>query len=69
MYESGLRWACHFAFVAHIHDEIQALVKPQFETLYKDLAIDSFRKAGEFFNLKCPLTGEAKTGKNWMETH
>ena len=69
LYQSGLRWACHFAFVAHIHDEIQALVKPQFETLYKDLAIDSFRKSGEFFNLKCPLTGEAKTGKNWMETH
>ena len=69
LYENGLRWACHFAFVAHIHDEIQALVKPQFEDLYKSLAIDSFRKAGEFYNLKCPLTGEAKEGKNWMETH
>ncbi len=69
LYEAGLKWGCHFAFVAHIHDEIQALVKPQFEELYKDLAIDSFRKSGEFFNLKCPLTGEAKEGKNWMETH
>jgi DNA polymerase I-like protein with 3'-5' exonuclease and polymerase domains len=69
LYEAGLRWACHFAFVAHIHDEIQALVKPQFEELYKDLAIDSFRKSGEYYNLKCPLTGEAKEGKNWMETH
>ena len=69
LYKAGLRWKCHFAFVAHIHDEIQALVKPQFEELYKDLAIDSFRKSGEFFNLKCPLTGEAKEGKNWMETH
>ena len=69
LYEAGLRWACHFAFVAHIHDEIQALVKPQFEELYKNLAIDSFRKAGEYYNLKCPLTGEAKEGKNWMETH
>jgi DNA polymerase I-like protein with 3'-5' exonuclease and polymerase domains len=69
LYKNGLRWACHFAFVAHIHDEIQALVKPQFEDLYKSLAIDSFRKAGEFYNLKCPLTGEAKEGKNWMETH
>ena len=69
LYEAGLKWACHFAFVAHIHDEIQALVKPQFEDLYKSLAIDSFRKSGEFFNLRCPLTGEAKEGKNWMETH
>jgi len=69
LYEAGLKWSCHFAFVAHIHDEIQALVKPQFVDLYKSLAIDSFRKAGEFYNLKCPLTGEAKEGKNWMETH
>ena len=67
--ENHLRWGIHYAFVAHIHDEIQALVKPQFEELYKNLAIDSFRKAGEYYNLKCPLTGEAKEGKNWMETH
>ena len=69
LYEAGLRWACHFAFVAHIHDEIQSLVKPQFEELYKNLAINAFRKAGEFYNLRCPLTGEAKEGRNWMETH
>ena len=66
---AGLKWGCHFAFVAHIHDEIQALVKPQHVSVYKDLAIKSFEKAGEFFDLKCPLTGEAKEGKNWMETH
>ena len=66
---AGLKWNCHFAFVAHIHDEIQALVKPQHVSVYKDLAIKSFEKAGEYFNLKCPLTGEAKEGKNWMETH
>ena len=69
LYKAGLRWGCHFAFVAHIHDEIQAVVKPQFTELYKDLAIESFRKSGEYFKLKCPLTGEAREGKNWMETH
>jgi len=65
----GMRWGIHFAFVAHIHDEIQALVKPQQVTLYKKLAVDCFRKSGEYFNLKCPLTGEVNEGKNWMETH
>jgi len=64
-----LRWGVHYAFVAHIHDEIQALVKPQHVSLYKKLAIDCFRKAGEYFNLRCPMTGEARDGKNWMETH
>ena len=64
-----LRWGIHYAFVAHIHDEIQALVKPQHVSLYKKLAIDCFKKSGEYFKLKCPMTGEAREGKNWMETH
>ena len=65
----GLKWGKDFGFVAHIHDEIQALVKPEYAVLYKDLAIDSFRKSGEYFNLKCPMTGETRVGQNWMETH
>jgi DNA polymerase I-like protein with 3'-5' exonuclease and polymerase domains len=65
----GLKWGKDFGFVAHIHDEIQALVKPEYADLYKNLAIDSFRKSGEYFNLKCPMTGEARVGQNWMETH
>ena len=65
----GLKWGKDFAFVAHIHDEIQAVVKPEHVAVYKKLAIDSFRKSGEYFNLLCPFTGEAREGKNWMETH
>jgi hypothetical protein len=64
-----MRLRMHSALVANIHDEIQAVVKPQQVSLYKKLAIDYFRKSGEYFNLKCPMTGEAREGKNWMETH
>jgi len=67
--DAGLIWGEDYAFVAHVHDEIQALVRPQYEETYKTLAIDSFRKSGEYFKLRCPLTGEARVGKNWMETH
>ena len=49
--------------------EVQALVKPEYVDLYRDLAINSFRKSGEYFNLKCPMTGESRVGQNWMETH
>ena len=69
LFKAGLRWGCHYGFVAHVHDEIQALVKPQHVSIYKDLAVKCFEKAGEYFQLLCPLTGEAKEGKNWMETH
>ena len=69
MTSRGLEFGKDYGFVAHVHDEVQALVKPEYVELYKDLAIDSFRKAGEYFNLKCPMTGEARVGHNWMETH
>ena len=65
----GLKWGKDFGFVAHIHDEVQALVKPEYVDLYKDLAINSFRKSGKYFNLKCPMTGEARVGQNWEQTH
>ncbi|NBX48548.1 DNA polymerase [bacterium] len=65
----GLVFAKDWGFVAHVHDEYQALVKPEYVDLYTRLAIDSFRKSGEYFDLKCPLTGEARTGRNWQETH
>jgi DNA polymerase I len=67
--QAGLRWGIDYAFVAHVHDEIQALVKPEYIQAFKDISIDSFRKSGEYFNLRCPFTGEAREGKNWMETH
>lgn len=67
--QAGLRWGIDYAFVAHVHDEIQALVKPEYVRVFKDMSIDSFRKSGEYFKLLCPFTGEAREGKNWMETH
>ena len=67
--QAGLCWGIDYAFVAHVHDEIQALVKPEYIQVFKDMSIDSFRKSGEYFQLRCPFTGEAREGKNWMETH
>jgi DNA polymerase-1 len=30
---------------------------------------DSIREVGELFGLRCPMGGEYKTGKNWLEVH
>lgn len=65
----GLRFGEDWGYVAHIHDEFQTLVRPEHVEVYMKLAINSFKKAGEYFNLKCPLTGEARVGQNWMESH
>ena len=32
-------------------------------------AVEAIIKAGEYFNLRCPLDGEYKIGGNWSETH
>jgi hypothetical protein len=55
--------------VAHVHDEIQTETDPDRAQLVGDLGVHSIRQAGEFFNLNCPLDGEAKIGKDWSETH
>lgn len=56
-------------FILNIHDEYQAEVDPEIVDEYKKLAVEAIRKAGEFFNMRCPLTGEAKEGENWYQTH
>ena len=58
-----------FAFVLNVHDEIQTEVKPEIVEEYKEMAVNAIRKAGEYFNTRCPLDGESKVGSNWCETH
>jgi DNA polymerase I-like protein with 3'-5' exonuclease and polymerase domains len=55
--------------VIDMHDEAQAEVFPEHTELYAKFAVQSILKAGEYFNLRCPLDAEAKIGMNWAETH
>lgn len=59
----------HVQQVAHVHDEFQLLVREGYEEQVGELAVRSFRVAGEYFNFRCPLDGEYKVGRNWAETH
>lgn len=65
----GWKQGIDFAFVLNIHDEYQAEVREEKVEEYKTLAVEAIRKAGEYFNFRCPLDGEAKVGTNWAETH
>ena len=56
-------------FVANVHDEMQIECHPDDAETVGKLAVESIRKAGEFFNLRCPLDGEYKIGKSWRHTH
>lgn len=56
-------------FVANVHDEWQIEVVPDKAELVGQMAVDSIREAGEYFGLRCPLTGEYNIGSSWKETH
>jgi len=58
-----------YKFVANIHDEWQIEVDESQADFVGGLAVESISKAGEYFNLRCPLDGEYKIGGNWSETH
>jgi len=58
-----------YKFVANIHDEWQIEVKENQADFVGNLAVENLIKAGEYFNLRCPLDGEYKIGRSWYDTH
>lgn len=67
--DKGWKQGIDFAFVLNIHDEYQAEIREELVEEYKILAVEAIKKAGEYFNFRCPLDGEAKDGANWAKTH
>lgn len=63
------QWSHKVHQVAWIHDECQFSCDPEIADQFGLLAIDAIGKAGNAFNIKVPLTGEYKIGKNWADTH
>lgn len=63
------QWSHRVQQVAWVHDECQFECDPEIAEEFKAKAIECITKAGEFFEIKVPLTGDGKVGKNWAETH
>lgn len=66
---NGLQPGIDYKNVLNCHDEYGITCKPHYAELVGTLAVESIRKAGEFFNMRCPLDGAYKIGDNWSETH
>ena len=60
---------CDAYFVANVHDEWQLEAHESCAIEVGELGVDCIRRAGEVFELACPLDGEYKIGANWSETH
>jgi len=66
----GLTPGTDYAQVLFVHDEYQ------FECRTKEIADivaitvpEAIKLTGEYFKLRCPLSGSSKIGKNWYDTH
>lgn len=81
--QQDLHWVCgvtpaglvrpieevQYEFCANVHDEFQTDVRPGLAEEYMGVANESIVLAGQILKLKCPLKGESRQGRNWLETH
>jgi DNA polymerase I-like protein with 3'-5' exonuclease and polymerase domains len=58
-----------YKLVANVHDEIQCEVPADVGEQVGKLGVLAIEQAGRDFEMRCPLTGEYKVGRNWRETH
>ena len=56
-------------YVATVHDEIQFEVDEDTAEEWAEIAVECIARAGVYFGIRVPLTGEAKIGDNWKGTH
>ena len=59
----------HTHQLAFVHDELQYETEPKYAKNLMNILEESAKLAGEYYNLRCPIAAEAKTGKNWAEVH
>lgn len=53
----------------HVHDEIQIVCETTYSAMIGDSLVESIKRSGYYYNLKCLLDGEYKVGQSWAETH
>jgi DNA polymerase I-like protein with 3'-5' exonuclease and polymerase domains len=55
--------------LAFIHDELQYECEPKDIDDVKFTLEHAAVRAGEYYNLRCPIAAESKSGSNWSEVH
>ncbi len=58
-----------YKWLLHVHDEWQLAVRPEHVKVLKSVVKDAFAHATDYYKMRCPITGGAKEGSNWSETH
>lgn len=66
---AGLVPGVHYEFMGNIHDEWQIEALPDNADQVGQVAADAIRKAGEYYQFKCPLAGNYDLGDSWKDCH
>lgn len=65
-----LQYGTQWADILNVHDEFQSEAeKKQYAEFIGKTSVKAITAAGEYFELRCPLTGEYAVGKSWAECH
>ena len=67
--EKGLVYDHDYTRCAYVHDEQQFSVLPKEVERVKQILVDAAPKAGQYYDLRVPLSASASSGANWAETH
>ena len=59
----------HTHQLAFVHDELQYETPPEDAVNLGNLLEEAAKLAGEYYQLRCPIAAEAKTGKSWADVH
>ena len=62
-------WTDRVQQLIWMHDELQFDVDPDIAQEFANECVLCIEKAGQYFNFRVPLAGEAKIGRNWAECH
>ena len=66
---AGIEYGKDWAQVVWVHDEHQVEARPDYADAVGELSVKCIKKAGEYYGVRLPLTGEYKIGYNWGQTH
>lgn len=58
-----------YSQVAHVHDEVQAIARPEIAEDVGKLFVEAIHEAGVHFGFRVEMGGEYKIGSNWRQTH
>tara|TARA_B100000212_G_scaffold324496_1_gene285397 strand:+ start:375 stop:1088 length:714 start_codon:yes stop_codon:yes gene_type:complete len=67
--DEGIRYNSHTHQLAFVHDELQYETKPDNAQILMSILEEAAKLAGEYYNLRCPIAAESKSGKSWAEVH